>query len=222
MTGFYEFFEDELVSQSPGAGLESFTFNAPASEHRGVEVAAEVGLTPEWRLTGVYSLNDQYYTNYVEQLSLNPNPQTGQKGATASFNRAGNKIPGVSPNELTTQLRYDEVDGPWKGFGGFLEYQWKDAFFMDNGNLLKAPGYDLVNFNLHYNVKVEGNWVSKLGVFFEVRNIFDKTYIASANNIPNSITSTGTQNSASSLAGTTGSIYAGAPRTFVTGMKMEF
>ncbi len=93
---------------------------------------------------------------------------------------------------------------------------------MDNGNLLKAPGYDLVNFNLHYNVKVEGNWVSKLGVFFEVRNIFDKTYIASANNITNSITSTGTQNYASSLAGTTGSIYAGAPRTFVTGMKMEF
>ena len=131
VTGFYEFFEDELVTQSPGVNLKSFTFNAPASEHRGVEVAAEVGLTPEWRLTGVYSLNDQYYTNYVEQLSINP--QNGLPGATASFNRAGNKIPGVSPNELTAQLRYDEVDGPFKGAGGFLEYQWKDAFFMDNG-----------------------------------------------------------------------------------------
>ncbi len=215
VTGFYEFFENELVSQSAGANLQSFTFNAPASEHRGIEVAAEVGLTPEWRLTGVYSLNDQYYTDYVERLSAG-------KLSTA-FDRAGNKIPGVSPNELTAQLRYDEVDGPWKGFGGFLEYQWKDAFFMDNANLLKAPGYDLVNFNLHYNVKVESNWVSRLGVFFEVRNIFDKTYIASANNITNTISSsTGAQNLTNVLANSTGSIYAGAPRTFVTGMKMEF
>ena len=30
LTGFYEFFENELVSQSPGPGLPNFTFNAPA------------------------------------------------------------------------------------------------------------------------------------------------------------------------------------------------
>ena len=29
VTGFYEFFENELVSQSPGPGLTSFSFNAP-------------------------------------------------------------------------------------------------------------------------------------------------------------------------------------------------
>ena len=139
---------------------------------------------------------------------------------STAFDRAGNKIPGVSPNELTAQLRYDQTDGRWTGFGGFLEYQWKDAFFMDNGNLLKAPAYNLFNFNLHYNTKIENLTV---GVFFEVRNIFDRTYIASANNITNTISSvTGAQNPASVLADSTGSIYAGAPRTFVTGMKIQF
>ena len=28
-----------------------------------------------------------------------------------SFNRAGNKIPGISPNELTARLGYDELAG---------------------------------------------------------------------------------------------------------------
>ena len=67
-----------------------------------------------------------------------------------SFNRAGNKIPGISPNELTARLGYDELSGPLAGLGGFVEVQWKDSLYMDNANLLKAPGYELVNFNVHY------------------------------------------------------------------------
>jgi hypothetical protein len=63
-----------------------------------------------------------------------------------------------------------------------------------------------------------------VGYFFEVKNVLDKTYIASANNITDSINpATGLQNPGSSLAGTgTGSIYAGTPRTFVAGMRLAF
>ena len=43
-----------------------------------------------------------------------------------------------------------------------------------------------------------------------------------ANNIANTVTAAGLQNPASVLANTTGSIYAGAPRTFVAGMKVAF
>ena len=43
-TAFYEFFNNELVTQAtPNAGI-SYTFNAPRSEHRGVELAAQLGL----------------------------------------------------------------------------------------------------------------------------------------------------------------------------------
>jgi iron complex outermembrane receptor protein len=60
--------------------------------------------------------------------------------------------------------------------------------------------------------------------FFEVKNVLDKTYVASANNITDSINATtGIQNPGSILAATgTGSIYAGAPRTFIAGMKLAF
>jgi iron complex outermembrane receptor protein len=190
--------------------LLNFTFNAPASEHRGIEIAADISPAPGWRLTAAYTYNDQYYTDYVEQIG------------NSIFDREGNKIPGVSPNELVARLGYDQPSGIWKGFGGFLEYQWRDSFFVDNGNLLKAPGYDLWNFNLHYSKTLEDGSIKEVSMFFEVQNIFDKTYIATANNISNSIDSTGAEDPGSVLADRGGSIYAGAPRTFLGGMKLKF
>jgi iron complex outermembrane receptor protein len=215
LTGFYEFFKDELVTQATpvGAPNTSFTFNAPRSEHRGVELAADWKFSPGWRFLAAYTYLDQFYTEYTENLT---------NGAVFSFNRAGNKIPGISPNELTTRLGYDELSGPLTGLGGFVEVQWKDSFYMDNANLLKAPGYELVNLNLHYNTDLTSDYLKKLSLYLEVRNVFNRTYVASANNIADSVTTLGFQNPASVLANTTGSIYAGSPRAFVAGMKVAF
>ncbi len=215
VTGFYEFFRNELVTQSPGANLQSFTFNAPASEHRGIEVAADWRPAPGWRYTMAYSYDNQIYTTYTEQLSAG--------SMTAIFNRAGNKIPGVAPNEFTARLGYDQPDGPWKGVGGFVEVQAVDSFFIDNANLVKAPGYATVNVNLHYNVDIADRYLKNMLIFAEVRNVLNETYVASANNVSDSISSvTGAQNSAATLAAATGSIYAGAPRTFLAGIRLRF
>jgi len=215
LTGFYEFFRDELVTQATPAGAPntSYTFNAPRSEHRGVELAAAWSFLPTWRFTAAYTYLDQFYTEYVENLT---------NGATYSFDRAGNKIPGISPNELTARLSWDETAGPLRGLGAFVEVVWKDSFYMDNANLLKAPGYELVNANVHYKTDLTSDTLKSLSVFFEVRNLFDRTYVASANNIGNTVTAAGIQNPASVLANTTGSIYAGMPRAFVGGMKIAF
>ena len=59
-------------------------------------------------------------------------------------------------------------------------------------------------------------------MYAEVRNVFDRTYVASANNISNSVTAAGLQNGANVLANTTNSIYAGSPRAFVAGIKLAF
>jgi iron complex outermembrane recepter protein len=144
---------------------------------------------------------------------------------TASFNRAGNKIPGVPPNELLLRLGYDQPTGAWKGLGGFIQFQWQDAYFMDNANLLKAPGYELVNLNVHYNIDLATSTYFKSAMlYFEVRNVFNTTYVASANNIIDSLNSTtGAQNPGSVLAVTgTGSIYAGEPRAFKGGVRFAF
>src|SRR6516225_4121738 len=216
VTGFYEFFRNELVTQSPGAGLQNFTFNVPRSVHRGVEVAADWRPLPGWRLIAAYTWLDQFYIDYTEQLSAGV--------LTARFDRAGNKIPGVAPNELFTRLGYDQPFGPWKGVGGFVEYVWLDAFYMENANLLKAPSYGLFNLNVHYDTDIPDDYLKGAIFFFEIKNVLNKTYVASANNITDSINATtGIQNPGSILAATgTGSIYAGAPRTFVAGMKLAF
>lgn len=207
LTGFYEFFNNELVSQSAGPGLMNYTFNAPASEHRGIEAAADVALAPGWRWTASYLFNDQIYTDYDELVS----------GATEAVSRAGNKIPGVSPNEVTTRLGYDQPEGPFKGLGTYIEYEWHDGFYMENANLLTAPGYQLVNVNVHYTKDFDAGPIRSLMAYFEIRNIFDETYISAANNISDRAGYT-----ADDLAGIAGSIYAGAPRTYYGGMKMRF
>jgi iron complex outermembrane receptor protein len=214
-TAFYEFFRDELVTQAAPAGKPntSFTFNAPRSEHRGVELAADWRFLPAWRFTAAYTYLDEIYTEYVENIT---------NGATYSFSRAGNKIPGISPNELTARLSWDETSGPLRGLGAFVEVVWKDSFYMDNANFLKAPGYELVNANVHYKTELTSEQLKSLNLFLEVRNLFDRTYVASANNIGNTVTAAGVQNPASVLANTTGSIYAGSPRAFVAGMKIAF
>jgi iron complex outermembrane recepter protein len=214
-TGFYEFFKNELVTQATQVGAQnaSFTFNAPKSEHRGVELAADWKFYPGWRFTAAYTYLDEVYTEYTENIV---------NGATFSFNRAGNKIPGISPNELTARLGYDQMWGPLAGLGAFVEVQWKDSFYMDNANLLKAPGYELVNLNVHYNTDLKSDYFKSLSMYVEVRNVFDRTYVASANNIANSVTAGGIQNPAGVLANTTGSIYAGSPRAFFAGMKLAF
>ncbi|WP_279358625.1 TonB-dependent receptor family protein [Methylobacterium indicum] len=215
LTGFYEFFRNELVTQSPGAGLLSYTFNAPASEHRGIEAGAEWAFSPGWRATAAYGLNDQFYTRYVEQLSAG--------SLTARFDRAGRLIPGVPAHQLLARIGYDQPTGPLKGLGAFVEAVYQDGFFLDNANQLKAPGYTLLNANIHYDTDLVGSYAKRLSLYVEVRNILDTTYIASAQPLANSISAaTGLQNGAGVLATTTGSIFAGAPRSVVGGMKLAF
>lgn len=210
-TAFYEFFNNELVSQATPIQGISYTFNAPHSEHRGVELAAQWAFLEGWQLIAAYTYLNEVYTDYTESIG------------NFTFNRVGNRIPGISPNELTARVGYDALHGALAGLGGFVELVRKDAFFLDNANLVKAPGYELVNVNLHYKTDLATEHFRQLTLFFEVRNIFDTVYIASANNIANTVTATGAQNPGSVLATTqTGSIYAGSPRAFVGGMKIAF
>ncbi|WP_267355289.1 MULTISPECIES: TonB-dependent receptor [unclassified Methylobacterium] len=215
VTGFYEFFRNELVSQSPGAGLQTYTFNAPASEHRGIEVGADWAFAPGWRGTLAYGFDDQIYTRYSEQLSAG--------SLTRRFDRAGNQIPGVPAHQLLARIGYDVPAGPLAGLGAFVETVVQGDFYLDNANLLKAPGYAVVNANLHYATELSGGYAKRLSFYLEVRNLFDTTYVASAQNLSNSISgTTGIQNNAAVLASTTGSVFAGAPRNIVGGMRLSF
>jgi iron complex outermembrane recepter protein len=218
VTGFYEAFRNELVSQSPGPNLLNFTFNAPRSMHRGVEVTADWRPAPV-ALAGAhvivaYTWDDQRYSAYVERLS------TG--AVSVAFDRRGNLIPGVTPHYLHVRAAYDHPAGVLRGLGAYIETNHRDAAFMDNANLLEAPGYTLTNINVHYDPEFARGRRAGLHVFVEIRNVTDQVYAASAANITNSLSAvTGLQNPAAVLANS-GSIWAGPPRAVFAGTRVMF
>ncbi|MGE3957220.1 MAG: TonB-dependent receptor [Vicinamibacterales bacterium] len=215
---YYEWYRNELLTQSPGVNLLSYTFNAPRSIHKGFETTVDwqplVTAAPGLRFRLSHTWMDQVYDQYVERLSA---------GAfSREFDRAGNKIPGITPNSLVSRLGYDLFEGRLAGLGGHVEYTYRDAMWLDNANLIKAPGYSLVHLNLHYDGRRTGGPLKGLHLLFEVRNVTDKVWVASAGNLSNSLSATtGLQNDATALANS-GGIYAGHPRSFFTGVRVGF
>lgn len=219
LAGYYEWFRNEQLSQSAGIGLLSYTTNAPRSVHRGVELGASwkplPGMLPGIRLEGTYSYNDQRYSDFAERLTSG--------AASVAFDRAGNRIPGVIPTFVNGRVGYEQPSGPLNGLGGFVETTYRSRYVIDNGNLLGIPGYTLVNLNLHYDPPKGDGWLSRVSLYAAVQNLSDRTYIGSASIIPDSLdAATGLQNPAATLMNTTGSIYAGQPRTVYVGVKSRF
>lgn len=218
-TGFYERFANENVSQSPGAGLLSYTFNAPSSAHRGLVAGLNWHPLPE-RISGLrfrtaYQYDAQVYRSYTEQLSAG--------SFTSSFVRDGNRIPGVVPNNLNARLIYDNPSRRCGDFGAYLEVNYRSDYWLDNANLLAAPSATILNLDLHYDpAPGHGIW-SRTHFYFDLQNLANRTYVGSASNIANTISSmTGEENGASVLASAPGAIYAGAPALSIGGFRIKF
>lgn len=216
LTGYQEWFTNELVSQSAGVNLLAYTTNVPRSVHRGIELGFGwrplPGVLPGAKLDASYSYNDQYYTDFQERLTAG--------SISRLLDRRGKAIPGVIPHFVNIRAGYDQPAGPLAGVGGFAELTYRDRFFVDNSNLLAMPSATLVNVNLHYDPP---RGTGRLRFYASVQNLFDVITVGSASVIANSLNAaTGAENPASVLANTTGSVYAGQPRTVYAGVKARF
>ncbi|MDD5559246.1 TonB-dependent receptor [Candidatus Methylomirabilis sp.] len=211
LTGYYEFSFNEFITQSPGAGLSSFTSNAPNAEHRGIE--AELAWRPfaGAKVSTSYTFNDHIYTEFTENICSST--------TCKSFDRSGNKIPGVERHILNARLAYDtsHYSEWWRGVGGWIEVNWLDDFYVNNSNTLKTLPYQLVNLNLHYDREVTIPFVRSLSAFFEIQNLFDATYIASANVVADALSDT-----PANLATSKQAFFAGQPRSYFAGLKLRF
>jgi iron complex outermembrane receptor protein len=229
-TGFYERFANENVSQSAGAGLLSYTFNAPSSAHRGSVVGLDwhpfPTLASGLRFRSAYQLDAQVYRIYSETLATG----SGSSAVSATFNRQGNRIPGVIPNNLSARVIYDVPSIRNGSFGTYLETNYRSAFWLDNANLLAAPSSTVMNFDLHYDPAAGHAFWSRMHFYFDLQNLANHTFVGSASNINDTITNVGGvgvenpgHGSSTSLAQTgTGSIYAGAPRLSIGGFRIKF
>ncbi|TXN60215.1 TonB-dependent receptor, partial [Methylobacterium sp. WL30] len=113
---------------------------------------------------------------------------------TAAFDRAGNRIVGVPEHQLLARIGYDVPAGPLAGLGAYAEAVAQDGSFLDNANLLRVPGFAVLNLNVHYATALVGD-VRRLDLYGEVRNVLDTAYVGAANPLANTLSPvTGLQN----------------------------
>lgn len=215
---FYEWYLDEMLTQSPGINLLSYTFNAPRSIHKGVELTADVrpfgARLPGLRWLSSLTEMRQTFAEYTERLSAG--------SQSAAFDRAGNSLPGVAPTTYQSRVAYEQGYGRFAGFGVHVELVHRDSFWLDNGNLAAAPAYTFTNLGVRYDGRVGGLRRRGLNLSVQLQNITNKVYASSAFVIANSLNATtGEQNPASAMANV-GSMLAGAPRTLIVSSRVTF
>ncbi len=167
LIGFWNFFKDELISQSVVGGTGSFTTNADSSEYRGIEVAAEWMPLDGLTLSAAYTYVNAKFTNFTDTILVG--------GIGTSVDRDGKNVPAVEPHVLNFRTAYDHLSG----LGGWFEVSWIDDYFVNNANTLKAQAATVVNVNLHYAQDVAWGWVRLFKAYVQVENLFDQTYMGS-------------------------------------------
>ena len=88
---------------------------------------------------------------------------------------------------LTSRAGYDIPDGDLQRARRFRRICVQEPYTIDNANLTSIPGYGLVNLNVHYSRAIADSYVKNIEVYFDVKNLFDRTYVAGANVLTNTL-----------------------------------
>jgi iron complex outermembrane receptor protein len=229
VTIYNEWWRNMFLTQLAANGV-GYTTGVPGSIHRGIEANLEWKFWDGWKALGNYSYNDQYFTDMFDMISGATTTTVAGKSVTTTtvmgIERAGNRLPGVPKHQFVGRLGYDQPTGFFKGVGAFVEWVYKSDSPADNANLLWSPGYGLINLDLHYDRDIENSYLKKFSIYFDVKNLFDRTYVASNAVATDALVNARlpVQMNAAQLAGSGNSfsVIPGAPRAFYVGMKFKF
>ena len=172
---FYEIFWNEFVTQTPAAGLNAFTANAPRADHRGVELWADWRHPSGFLLAGAWTFNDHVYKTFRESV-----------GGGVSIDRAGSRVPGVERSVANLRAGWDKPGLP----GGWVETNQVSDYAVNNANTLRAKQYTLLNLNAHWKKDVSWGPVKRVTLTFDLRNVMNKAYDGSAVTVSDSNTDT--------------------------------
>lgn len=168
VVGFWTFFRDEIITQNVFDQSTTASINADSSEYRGIELSADWRPIPGWRFSGAYTHIDARYKNFTDRFLVN--------GIATDVKQDGKKVPNVPRDILNLKAEYLHLETGW---GGWVETNYSNSYFLNNGNTVGIPSFWLVNLNLHKTFQFENNWVRFAKLYFEIDNLADKDYAAS-------------------------------------------
>lgn len=157
--------DNELILAS-NTGGRSIYGNAGLTRHQGVELEAQAHLTPtlQWQLAYTY-LDATVQTAYLT-CSAVPCPKANTAVA------AGNRIPGLPPNDVFTGLQWQ----PAPGWQWSLTEAYVTAFYADDANRNYAGAYNLLGTIVEHDfVFARGD----LHGFLRLDNLLDRKYAGS-------------------------------------------
>lgn len=193
LVGFWTLFKDEIITQNISNSLFT-SVNADSSQYRGIEASYDWRPLQGLRFSGAYTHIDAKYTNFTDRT------------ATAGFiSRDGKKVPNVPTDILNLKVEYDHYPTGW---GGWLEGNYFNSYFLNNNNTFGIPSYFIGTVQIHKNVEVNNRWVRFAKFFLQVDNIGDMKYAASGQVVTGETTAQAA-NSQAFFAGYGRAIYGG-------------
>ncbi|MCC8363378.1 TonB-dependent receptor [Lysobacter sp. A6] len=143
--------DGELLALNDANGNPLGTTNADRTVHQGVELGAAWDWSSQWRTSVQYLFNDFRFDG------------------DAVF--GDNDLAGVPRQQVRAELRFS----PMQHLHIVPGVEWNDATWIDHANTLQAKGATV--WNLRVGGEVAGRW----SWFADLRNVFDKRWIASTN-----------------------------------------
>ncbi|GJL49903.1 MAG: TonB-dependent receptor [Nitrospirales bacterium] len=168
LVGFWTFFRDEIITQNVFDPSTTASTNADSSEYRGIEIAADWRPILGWHFSGAYTHIDARYINFIDRYLVG--------GIATDVPQDGKEVPNVPRDILNMKAAYDHFETGW---GGWVETNFSNSYFLNNGNTVGVPSFWVVNLNLHKTFQFENDWVRFAKLYFEIDNLVNTTYAAS-------------------------------------------
>jgi iron complex outermembrane recepter protein len=163
LVGFWTFFKNEIITQTI-SGSNTASVNADSSQYRGIEASYDWRPLTGLRFSGAYTHIQAQYINFSDRT------------AAGFLSRDGKNVPNVPTDILNLKVEYDHLPTGW---GGWLEGNYWNSYFLNNNNTFGIPSYFIGTVNVHKNVEINNRWVRFAKFFLQLDNIGNMKYAAS-------------------------------------------
>jgi iron complex outermembrane receptor protein len=149
------------------SGSNIYFDNVGEAWHKGVEVSAGSDRSKRVAFELAYTYLIAYYKDHLP-VTVDLAPLYRPDG-DMTYDVSGNYLPRVPRHKVDLFLYIDLTHG-WK----FIpEWYRQSSYYADETNLVKMPGYSIINAQLRYNGKIKGN---DFEFFVKVDNVTDNQY----------------------------------------------